>query len=340
MTEKAFSGPRLIYGEEIKRPRQAGALSAQLRPSVEFVSVYKSSCCVEALVAAKKMEGYVLFLVLLGSALLLGFLSVIFALVWVLHYREGLAWNGDSAEFNWHPVLIITGFVFVQGIAIIVYRLPWTWKCSKLLMKLIHAGLHTIALTLAIISLVAVFDFHNAKKIPNMYSLHSWIGLTAVILYALQLVLGFVVFLFPFAPVSLRATVMPIHVYSGLLIFGTVIATVLMGITEKLIFALRNLPTPYSDSPEEAVFVNSLGVLILVFGAVVLWMATRPHWKRPPEQNSKIQQRNGGTLDGNEKGSIMTDCSNTDKSDVEFSSEAAARKRNPKLDDAGQRSTM
>lgn len=62
------------------------------------------------------MEGYGLFLALLGSALLLGFLSVVFVLVWVLHYREGLAWDGADAEFNWHPVLVLTGFVFVQGI--------------------------------------------------------------------------------------------------------------------------------------------------------------------------------------------------------------------------------
>nr|XP_020662350.1 cytochrome b reductase 1 [Pogona vitticeps] len=284
------------------------------------------------------MEGYVLFLALLGSALGLGFLAVVFALVWVLLYREGLAWNGDGAEFNWHPVLITTGFVYVQGIAIIVYRLPWTWKCSKFLMKLIHAGLNTIALILAIISLVAVFDFHNHKNIPNMYSLHSWIGLTAVILYSVQLVLGFAIFLLPFAPASLRATVMPIHVYSGLALFGTVIATALMGITEKLIFALKK--PPYSSLPEEGVFVNTLGVLIVVFGAVILWMATRPSWKRPPEQSTKTQQRNGGMLDGNEEGSTMTDCSNTDKSDVEFNSEASSRKRSPKLDEAGQRSTM
>lgn len=87
---------------------------------------------------------------------------------------------------------------------------------------------------------------------------------------------------------------------------------------------------------QEGVFVNTLGALIVVFGAVVLWMATRPHWKRPPEPNTKTQQRNGGMLDGNEEGSTMTDCSNTDKSDVE----ASARKRSPKLDEAGQRSTM
>lgn len=53
-------------------------------------------------------------------------------------------------------------------------------------MKSIHAGLNFVAAILAIISLVAVFDFHNTLNIPNMYSLHSWIGLTAVILYVLQ----------------------------------------------------------------------------------------------------------------------------------------------------------
>lgn len=70
--------------------------------------------------------------------------------------------------------------------AIIVFRLPWTWRCSKQLMKFIHAGLHMLAFVLTVVSMVAVFDFHNTAKIPNMYSLHSWLGLTALILYTLQ----------------------------------------------------------------------------------------------------------------------------------------------------------
>lgn len=70
--------------------------------------------------------------------------------------------------------------------AIVVYRLPWTWRSSKLLMKLIHAGLNLLAFALVVIALVAVFDFHNNAKIPNMYSLHSWLGLAAVLLYCLQ----------------------------------------------------------------------------------------------------------------------------------------------------------
>lgn len=82
--------------------------------------------------------------------------------------------------------MVLCQFTLCSLAAIIVYRLPWTWQCSKLMMKLIHAGLNLLALIFAVISLVAVFDFHNAAKIPNMYSLHSWLGLVAVILYCLQ----------------------------------------------------------------------------------------------------------------------------------------------------------
>lgn len=55
-------------------------------------------------------------------------------------------------------------------------------------MKSIHAGLNTVAAILAIVSLVAVFENRRARNLTNMYSLHSWIGLTAVILYVLQVI--------------------------------------------------------------------------------------------------------------------------------------------------------
>ncbi|KAM8933859.1 plasma membrane ascorbate-dependent reductase CYBRD1 [Pelodytes ibericus] len=278
------------------------------------------------------MEGYRSFLFFLVSSLLLGFLGVIFVLVWVLHWGVGLGWNGGSAEFNWHPVLVITGFIFIEGIAIVVYRLPWTWKCSKLLMKYIHAGLHLIAMVLVTVSLVAVFDFHNAKNIPNMYSLHSWVGLIVVILFGLQLVVSFFIYLLPFAPDTLRAALMPIHVYSGLLLYGSIIATSLMGITESLIFSLKD--PAYSSLPSQAIFVNTLGLIIIVFGALVIWIATKPAWKRPQNQFVKPPPPNGCSPDGTEEGST-TDY----RPDLELNSEAA-RKRNLKVDEAGQRSTM
>ena len=53
-----------------------------------------------------------------------------------------------------------------------------------------------------------------------------------------QLVLGVGMYLIPITPVSWRAAFMPLHIYGGLLLFASVIAVALMGITEKLIFGL------------------------------------------------------------------------------------------------------
>ncbi|XP_055455988.1 plasma membrane ascorbate-dependent reductase CYBRD1 isoform X1 [Psammomys obesus] len=223
--------------------------------------------------------------------------------------------------------------------AIIVYRLPWTWKCSKLLMKSIHAGLNAVAAILAIIAVVAVFENHSVRKIPHLYSLHSWVGLTVIVLYILQLVAGFFIFLLPWAPISLRALIMPIHVYSGLLLFGTVIATVLMGMTEKLFFDLKN--PSYHTFPPEGVFVNTLGLLLVVFGALIFWIVTRPQWKRPREPGSiPLQLNGGGTADAAEGAIAVSSGHGVDTADAELSGEGAARKRTVGLDDAGQRSTM
>ncbi|XP_067843575.1 plasma membrane ascorbate-dependent reductase CYBRD1 [Heptranchias perlo] len=281
------------------------------------------------------MENFRQFVVFLLAAVLLGTLSVVFALTWVLHWRGGLAWDLGLLEFNWHPVLSIIGFILINGLAVIIYRLPWTWNVSKPLMKYIHAGLNIAAFVLIVISLVAVFDFHNSKSIPNMYSLHSWIGLAAVIMYALQIVLGLCTFLLPFTPTYIKAFYMSIHVFAGLFIFGMAIAAAEMGITEKLIFTLRsgsNITLSYSRSPPEAILVNTLGVFILVFGGCILWIATRPEWKRPPEHINKII--------GNEEGSTLNETNVSAETNMERVPEGTARMRYLNLEEACQRSTF
>ncbi|TWW80802.1 plasma membrane ascorbate-dependent reductase CYBRD1 [Takifugu rubripes] len=265
-----------------------------------------------------------MLLLALGSAAFFGIVSIFFVLRWVLHFKEGLGWDGGLAEFNWHPVLVVIGFIFLQGTAIVVYRLPWTWRCSKLTMKFIHAGLNLLAFALVVVSMVAVFDFHNTAKIPNMYSLHSWLGLAAVILYCLQLVLGIVMFLVPVTPVYWRAAFMPLHVYSGLFIFSSTIAVALMGITEKLIFGLSN--PKYKDSPPEAIFVNILGLILVVFGALILLIATRPSWKRPSEQLSHILHTSGGGEDNIRVGPALSQLS-------EGTDDGEIRRRSNRLDD-------
>ena len=56
----------------------------------------------------------------------------------------------------------------------------------KFKLKLAHAAIMILVFILSVIALIAVFDFHNLKQIPNMYSLHSWMGILTLILFSFQ----------------------------------------------------------------------------------------------------------------------------------------------------------
>lgn len=70
------------------------------------------------------MDNLRLFLAALGAAFTVAVASVVLMLTWVLYFREGLAWDGGAAEFNWHPVLVVTGFIFLSGLG------EWTDKTT------------------------------------------------------------------------------------------------------------------------------------------------------------------------------------------------------------------
>ncbi|KAK1892817.1 Cytochrome b ascorbate-dependent protein 3 [Dissostichus eleginoides] len=158
---------------------------------------------------------------------------------------------------------MVSGLLLLYGNGAVLYRVPLTWGQNKLPWKLLHAGLMLLALIFSIVGLCAVFDFHNKNKTPNLYSLHSWIGIAATALFALQWVFGAGVFLLPCAPPSLRGLLKPLHVWMGGGILGLSVAACI------------------SDLPSEAVLGNSLGVLIVAFGLVVMRILFNQNWQRP-----------------------------------------------------------
>ncbi|XP_065555159.1 transmembrane ascorbate-dependent reductase CYB561 isoform X2 [Lathamus discolor] len=162
---------------------------------------------------------------------------------WLGRHRGGVAWQ-SALQLNVHALCMVLGMVFLQGDGII-----------------------------------AVFESHRAKGIPNMYSLHSWCGMAAFVLYLLQWLLGCGFFLLPGAPFSLRGRYKPQHIFIGIALFALSIAACLLGITEMLLFNIRD---SYSRFVPEGILANTLGVLLVAFGLVVGYVLTRDEWKRPP----------------------------------------------------------
>lgn len=220
------------------------------------------------------------FLMFLTQVLLFGSLGLV--LYWVFQYRGGIGWQDEiDKEFNLHPVLMIGGFVFLLGEAILVYRLCRC--CRKIYNKLFHTILHLLVMPAAAIAVVAVFDYHGLSKpaIPDLYSLHSWMGLGTLGLFSLQFVFGFFSYLVLLccekSTASFRAALLPIHTHFGLVTFLLGVATCVTGLTEKAIFTLRG---KYAERDAEGIVINVLG-LVLIAAAICLTLVVRhPRFQR------------------------------------------------------------
>lgn len=208
---------------------------------------------------------------------MVGITIIILVSSWIGVY--GLAWRSNpTLQFYWHPLLMSIGMIFLYGNSILVYR-GFRYARKKPL-KITHAVIHGLAFLFTVIALVAVFDSHNLAKPPiaNMYSLHSWVGLGAVILFSFQYLFGFVSYLFPGVREPFRTTYMPIHIFFGVLGFVLAIAAAVLGLQEKAGFSIPN----YSELPSLGVLVNMIGLLLIVYGGLVVFLVTEPMYKRKP----------------------------------------------------------
>ncbi|KYM79476.1 Cytochrome b561 [Atta colombica] len=226
-------------------------------------------------IQSHSLEGFIPLLSLTEGC---GALLVILMIVWTGYYRQGFSWRSNpKLEFNWHPLLMTIGLVFLYANAMLLYRTQRNVHKQRL--KLTHAGIMLFIILLVVIALVAVFDSHNLAPlpIPNMYSLHSWVGLTTVILFCCQWVAGCVSFLYPGLQTPLRASYMPLHVFFGIAAFVGAIASCLLGLNEKAIFALQS---KYSAFVSEGILINFIGLLLVLFGGLSVYLVTQERYRR------------------------------------------------------------
>lgn len=199
------------------------------------------------------------------GAHVLALAAAIMVLVWCIHFRGGLAWEADDKNliFNIHPVLMLIGFIILGGEAIMSYK---SFPLEKQVKKVIHLVLHAIALILGIIGIYTAFKNHNESGFPNMYSLHSWIGIGVITLYGIQWVYGFVVFFFPGGSAEIRRDSLPWHVLFGMFVYVMAVGNACLGFLEKLTFLEANGLAKYGS---EAFLINFTAIATVLYGVFV-----------------------------------------------------------------------
>lgn len=62
---------------------------------------------------APSLEG---FIPLVGLQQICGALLILLVIIWTSYYRDGFSWTSNpQLEFNWHPLLMTIGLVFLYA---------------------------------------------------------------------------------------------------------------------------------------------------------------------------------------------------------------------------------
>jgi len=131
----------------------------------------------------------------LGCAM--GLVSLILVASWTNDHFRYLGDNDVESEIQNHAVLMVAGFFFGQVIAYTV----WGFFEEKTVAKGLHVLFHTVAVLTMIAGLIYIVRYYIENKVPQLTSVHSWMGVMAVTLYCFTYLWGFIMsMLTKFAP--------------------------------------------------------------------------------------------------------------------------------------------
>jgi cytochrome b-561 len=150
-------------------------------------------------------------------------LALILMVQWMKADSDDTGFNGynwSSKLFPYHPTFMCASLILGSFSAIVTYRIV---PLPKMFTKSIHVALHTGSLLCLILGLYAIFAKHDESSknggnySANLYTIHSFIGLGAVIIYFLNYMFGAIHFLPPLEviPLEFRKAYMPNHVFFG-----------------------------------------------------------------------------------------------------------------------------
>ena len=210
------------------------------------------------------------FLATYAVANMAGLAFVALMVHWLKEHSGGLSWSKSLSNF--HP-LFMTIFLFLYGNGMLTYRLMR--NSNKKFLKIIHAVINGTAGGFALTAMSIVF-WENRDS-TNLYSLHSWIGLSTVILYEINFLGGLLCFFVPATPEWIRSKILPFHVFAGHALIAMIVTSIYSGISRKIGWSKS-----YSNFSHLGLVANFYGLMLLIFALAAGFLVTYAPFKRHP----------------------------------------------------------
>ncbi|KAH1097900.1 hypothetical protein J1N35_014821 [Gossypium stocksii] len=212
---------------------------------------------------SSETASYLCFYMICGGPIVLACISLLLC-------RHFNLFQLPPSHLQLHPLLMVIGFILMAGEAIMAYKSTPSRRDIQV-QKAVHLTLQTIALGCGIFGIVVIFKFHDETNMPDMVTLHSWLGMIAICLFGLQYLLGFFSYVFPGAESYSRAAYLPWHTFGGLLILFLAICTAEMGLLQKFL-------SLFLTRSQEALIVNFIGLLLFLFAVAVALTVVLPRY--------------------------------------------------------------
>jgi len=180
--------------------------------------------------------------------------------------------------FNWHPVLMVGGMITSAIFSLTSYKIL---PLPKWLNKIVHVIFHTFAIVCIVLGVYCVAKSNGDPNYnttglyyPNLLTLHSFLGLAAIMLYFQNYSLGILYYLLHCFSLKEKIRYMPNHVFLGIVgLFVSCIAVEsghveLVTRMESCIYEVTgedyNPSSHYHRLKTGCLVANAVGMLILV----------------------------------------------------------------------------
>jgi cytochrome b-561 len=139
----------------------------------------------------------------------------------------------------------------------IMMNAVWPQGCCS---RRVHIALHFLILSIALTGVSIVIAFHFQAGFPNFVSVHSYVGLSTLILLVLQNVVGALIYYCDCCD-AWRVAYIPKHRFFGVVIFIVALAAVTLGLFDK-----QSLIRNADELSTAKLIPNVLAVIVISIG--------------------------------------------------------------------------